>query len=462
MLRTAAGSEGYLELFGEGEEPGYWTAVGVADDALPGLRESVSRGIVAEAVAAGRAITTPAAFLDPRFRDRGSVQRARVEAVLCAPIGTTPPIGVLYVAGRSAPGPFDDADLARAELFGRHLAPLAHRLIHARRGLAPDPTAELRARLDVDDLVGRSPALAGLLREVAVAAPLAVSVLITGETGTGKSHLARAIHRNGPRASRPYVELNCAAIPEPLMESELFGALPGAHSTARTRIEGKVAAAEGGTLFLDEITELSISAQAKLLQLLQSREYWPLGSSRPQIADVRILAATNLDLRRAVEARTFREDLLYRLQVLRIRMPALAERREDIEPLAVYFASVAARTHRLPAAPLSSGALGALCASAFPGNVRELAHLVEAGVIRAAAEDSPQVEARHLMTDQPGPVGEPGRGRTFLEETRDFHADLLRRTLEEQGWNVAATARRLDLTRSHVYNLIRQHGLLRE
>src|SRR6185369_11883321 len=199
-------------------------------------------------------------------------------------------------------------------------------------------------------------ALAAVLKQAALVAPLDVHVLLTGETGTGKSQLARVIHDNGPRAPRTYVELNCAAVPEALLESELFGALPGAHSTANRRVEGKVAAAEGGTLMLDEIGELSMSAQAKLLQLLQSKEYFPLGAARAERADVRVIAATNIDLKQAAAERRFREDLFFRLQVLPIRMPSLAERREDIAELAAYFCAVACERHHLRHLELSSSA----------------------------------------------------------------------------------------------------------
>jgi Nif-specific regulatory protein len=458
MLRVAGASQGYLEIFSDGDGAGWWTAAGISDDELDVIRSMVSRGIIAEAVASETAVVTPSALLDPRFRDLGSVRRSRIEAVLCAPIGSAPPVGVLYLQGRTLPGSFTEEDLLRAEVFGRQLAPLVHR-IFSRAAEEPDATLSIRTKIQADDIVGRSAAIERLLREVALVAPLDVSVLLTGDTGTGKSHLARVIHANGPRRHGPLVELNCATIPEPLMESELFGAMPGAHSTASHRMEGRIAAAEGGTLVLDEITELSVSAQAKLLQVLQTKEYFPLGSPKPRTADVRLVAATNVDLRAAVDERRFREDLYYRLAVVPIRLPTLAERREDVELLARHFCEAARRRHGLRHVELSLGALRALRAAPFRGNLRELGHVVEAGTIRAAAQDLPQVEAAHLFgAALPAAAAEPGP-LTFQEETRRFQADLLRSTLEATGYNIAASARRLDLTRSHVYNLIRTFGL---
>jgi len=247
-------------------------------------------------------------------------------------------------------------------------------------------------------------------------------------------------------------------LPETLVESELFGAYPGAHSTASRRIEGKVAAAERGTLVLDEVGELSLAAQAKLLQLLHSKHYYPLGSTRPVHADVRLIAATNSDLQAAVSAHRFREDLLYRLQVLPVRVPSLGERREDIPELAEHFLRCASERHRLPRLALSPGALRALEAAEWPGNIRQLAHAIEAAVIRAAGEGARQVEPAHLFPQ--GALGTAQREAvTFQEATRRFQAEFLREALDGYGWNVAETAKRLDLARSYVYQLIRAFGL---
>ena len=464
IVEVVGAHQGYLELHDDGlGAPRWWIGHGFSPEALEGVRAVISRGIIAEALATGRTVVTPSALLDPRFGDRESVRAGRIEAVLCTPVGEDPPRGVLYLQGREAGGLFSDDDRACAEVFARHLTPLADRLLaeQARRAAA-DPTRALRRTLRLDGVVGGSEALAALLRQVALVAPLEVSVLLTGQSGTGKSQAARVIHDNGPRASRPFVELNCAAIPETLVESELFGALPGAHSTARRRIEGKVAAAERGTLFLDEIGELSLPAQAKLLQLLHAKQYFPLGASRPERADVRLIAASNADLERAVAERRFREDLFYRLQVLPLRVPSLAERREDIGELAAFFCAGACERHGLPRLALSRNAIRAAESAEWPGNVRQLAHAVEAAVIRAAGEGAGGVERSHLFPERPGRAADQGEPPTFQEATRRFQAQLLREALEANGWNVVETARRLDLARSHVYNLIRAFGLERE
>jgi Nif-specific regulatory protein len=463
IVEVAAARQGYLELYGQDDttDPQWWLAHGMSDEEVAGVRAVVSRGIIAEAVATGQTIVTPSAMLDPRFHERDSVRLGQIEAVLCAPIGDDPPRGVLYLQGGSNSGLFSEESQARAELFARHLAPLVDRLLAEHdREAAADATSALRRTLRVEGVVGRSPALADVLHHVALVAPLDVSVLLTGESGTGKSQLARVIHDNGPRAHQPFVELNCAALPDTLVESELFGALPGAHSTATRRVDGKVAAAEGGTLFLDDVGELSAPAQAKLLQLLQSREYYPLGASKPVRADVRVIAATNVNLQQAVAERRFREDLFYRLQVLPIRVPSLAERGEDVPELAEYFCAHACERHRLPRLALSRNALRALASAPWPGNVRQLAHAVEAAVIRAAGAGVSEVQPGHAFPDSPEPTSE---GPLSLQEaTRRFQERLLREALEETGWNIVETARRLDVARSHVYNLIRAFGLERK
>src|SRR5512140_2076217 len=350
--------QAYLELHEEheGAAPTRWSmAHGFTDEELETIRSAISTGIIAEALATGQTIVTPSAFLDPRFRERGSVKIAHIQEVLCTPVGVDPPRGVLYLQGRASAGPFSAEDSAVAEIFARHLAPLADSLLVRERN-DPDPTRPFRETLRLENVIGRSAALAAMLRQVALVVPLDVTVLLTGESGTGKSQIARAIHDHGPRAGAPFVELNCAAIPESLVENELFGAVPGAHSGAIRRVEGKVLAAEHGTLFLDEIGDLALPAQAKLLHLIHAKQYYPLGSAKPLRADVRVIAATNVDLESAVAERRFREDLLYRLQVLPVRVPALAERHEDIAELAAHFCAAARERHGLAHLTLSRGA----------------------------------------------------------------------------------------------------------
>jgi DNA-binding NtrC family response regulator len=211
------------------------------------------------------------------------------------------------------------------------------------------------------------------------------TVLVTGESGTGKELAVAALHDASPRAKRPLVAVNCGAIAQNLVESELFGHARGAFTGANVARQGLVAAAEGGTLFLDEVGELPLAVQVKLLRLLQQREYTPVGESRPMRADVRIVAATNRDLAREVQAGRFREDLYYRLNVIHVRLPALRERREDIPLLAIHFLKkAAARDGRTDIRGFSTEAMARLVANRWPGNVRELENVVERAVLLSA------------------------------------------------------------------------------
>ena len=463
VVELTGSAQGYLELRDAdagADADAWWIAHGLSEEELAGVREAISRGIIGAALTSGQTVMTTSALEDPRFSGFESVRMGKLEAVLCAPIGHDPPRGVVYLRRRAGGGAYGADHRAQTELFASHVAPIADRLLlHRRLG---DPTQPLRSKLRAEGVVGRSTAIAEVLRQASLVAPLDVAVLITGDSGTGKTQLARVIHDNGPRAGAPFQELNCAAIAPTMLESELFGAEKGGHSQADRKMEGKVAGAEGGTLFLDEIGELTLELQSKLLQLLQSKQYFPLGASKPVQANVRFIAATNADLQRAVAEHRFREDLYYRLAVVPIRMPGLAERRDDIPALAAHFCARACGEHGLPGLSLSPNAAHALRGAEWPGNIRELANAVQRAAIFAAGDGLLQIEPRHLFpgTTAPAPETAPA-GETFQHATRRFQEALLRRTLDETDWNVSETARRLDLTRAHIYNLVRAFGIER-
>ncbi len=460
-VRVLGAERGYIEVIDPYGGPTWWRAAGCSEEQVEVIRQIVSRGIIAEAMARGEVVACPSAILDPRFRDRPSVQASKIEAVLCVPIIRATPVGVLYLQGRRGAGSFSEQEIDLGQLLAHHLAPQVESLFVRFRQRQTDHVGPFRKRLTLGNIIGTSQALADVLREVEYFAPLDVTVLVTGETGTGKSQLARVLHENGPRREGPFIEVNSSAIPDALLESELFGALPGSFTGATRRIDGRLAAAQGGTLFLDEVGELSPQAQAKLLTFLDSREYYPLGSSSALTADVRIVAATNVDLELAVQEKRFRSDLFFRLKGLRIRMPSLAERPEDIAPLAQHLCERAQRSYRLPRIALSPGAIRAIEAAEWPGNVRDLKCSVETAAIKAAAERSPVIDAKHLFSE-PGKSNTPAKSQlTFQEQTRRFQARLVLRTLNQADWNVTAAARALDLTRTHVYNLIHAFGLNR-
>ena len=472
IVGTVGARQGYLELFSsDGNDASWYHATGFSGDEVERIRTLVSRGVIAHAVATGTVVRTQSLFLDPRFRDRESVQRSKADAVLCAPIGRDPPVGVLYLQGQTEPHAFSDEEALRVENFARRLAPIAGIRFQEQTAPQADRTAPYRKRMKLSGLVGSGPALAKLFQDLDSVARLNVSVLLTGENGTGKSVVAAAIHANSPRVSAPFIAVNCAAIPENLIESELFGAKKGAFTDAMRDIEGKVSAANGGTLLLDEIGDLPMKAQGSLLQFLQTKEYSALGEPRLRKVDVRVIAATNVDLEEAVREKRFREDLLFRLNVVSIRVPSLAERREDLPQLALYFCDRAIKAHDLPRVELSPDALRSIAAAEWRGNVRQLENAVVAAAIRASGQGLTQIQSSHLFrepadaTNGRGAVPEPAPNAehgTFQEETRHFQKTLLARALKAADWNVATAARQLDITRGHVYALIKAFGLTRE
>ncbi|NPC45933.1 sigma-54-dependent Fis family transcriptional regulator [Corallococcus sp. AB004] len=459
LVEVTQAERAYLELYADLAAGGrQWSlSHGCSTSEEEHIRAVTSRGIVAAAIASGQTLHTPFALLDPRFSSARSVKEQRLEAVLCVPLSGSGP-GVLYLEGQRGAGPFSAEAVQVAETVARFVGTAVQ---HAGSGSwreAEDPTRPFREKLRLDAIAGRSRVMAHVFEQVALAAPLDVSMLVTGASGTGKTQLAQAIHDNSKRRGGPFVEINCAAIPEGLIESELFGALPGAFPGAR-RTVGKVEAAEGGTLFLDEIAEIPLAAQGKLLQLLQSKQYYALASSRLAKANIRIIAATNASLEQQVAERRFREDLFYRLNVFTLRMPSLAERKEDMGCLVEQLLERLSEEHGLPALRASPGFHAACEATEWPGNVRQLRHRLEAALIRASAEGASYIEPRHLAeglpSQQEGPL-------SFHEATRRFQEKLLRRGLKTFGGNVSEVARQFDLTRAHVYNLMHSFGLKRE
>ncbi|WP_169316096.1 sigma-54 interaction domain-containing protein, partial [Pseudomonas agarici] len=302
-----------------------------------------------------------------------------------------------------------------------------------------------RSRLDAS-LLGVSRSLQTLRRQVLELAPLPVNVLIRGETGSGKELIARCLHDFGPRAAKPFVALNCAAIPEPLFETELFGHESGAFTGAQGRRIGKLEYADGGTLFLDEIESMPLAQQVKLLRVLQEQKLERLGSNRSIHVDLRIVAATKPDLLEEARAGRFREDLAYRLTVAELRLPPLRERREDIPLLFEHFARGAAERLGRTTTALSGPQLSRLLSHDWPGNVRELANAAERSV---------------LGLGEPEPEGIDS-GQSLAAQQEAFEAQCLRSALARHKGDVKAVLEELQLPRRTFNEKMQRHGLARE
>jgi two-component system nitrogen regulation response regulator NtrX len=320
--------------------------------------------------------------------------------------------------------------------------------------------------MDYEPLIGSSPGLAEVKALIEQAAPSDARILITGDNGTGKELVARAVHAKGRRAGRPFIEVNCAAIPDSLLESELFGHEKGAFTDAASRRAGRFEAADGGTLFLDEVADLSLAAQAKVLRVLQEMRFERLGGEKTISVDVRVIAATNKDIRAEIAAGRFREDLYFRLAVVPIHMPSLRERREDVPDLCRHFLAKAASAGA-PERQISPEGLALLSSRNWPGNVRELANFVER---LAVMSDERLVSAQTVLRvlnegsrDRPEPLVAQRYGALGLAEARElFERDYLVQKLRECDYNVARAADASGIHPSGLHAKIKKLGIEQE
>ena len=322
---------------------------------------------------------------------------------------------------------------------------------------------QVKERLEGKDaILGESSRIKEVIGLIQRVAPTEARVLITGENGTGKELVAKALHRLSKRATKPLVEVNCAAIPDELIESELFGHEKGSFTGASNQRIGKFEYADGGTVFLDEIGDMSLNAQAKVLRALEENTIERVGGNRQIPIDVRVIAATNKILAESIRRGDFREDLFHRLNVIPVHIPALRERREDIPLLARSFAEEICRTNGIAMKRFSDETLRRLQSMEWSGNVRELRNIVERLVIMTPAN---VIEASQVESDSPGRASTPGadnlvgQGGTFQEFKDRAEAAFIRHQLEANGWNVSRTAEVLDIQRSHLYNKMKKYGL---
>jgi len=320
-------------------------------------------------------------------------------------------------------------------------------------------------------IVGESEALQQIQEAVARIAPTKTSVLITGESGTGKELVARAIHRNSPRAELPFIQVNCAAIPEELIESELFGHVKGSFTGATKDQVGKFVGADNGTIFLDEVGDMSLKTQAKVLRVLQEGEVEPVGAAKTLTVDVRVVAATNKNLPEEIAAGNFREDLYFRLNVLPLHLPPLRERREDIDPLVGHLAQTFFRENHYRAKMITPSAMKQLRQMPWRGNVRELRNAVERLIIMTPGDtidagDLPTELGLALDRDDAGPATEglviPYEDATLQQFKDRAEREFLVAKLRANGWNRAATAKAIDTPRSNLYKKLAYHNISQE
>jgi Nif-specific regulatory protein len=441
-------------------------ATGVPAGVARRARYRPGEGITGRVVQSGRPVVVPQVSREPLFLDRLGVFRARGREMsyVCVPIPVdNHPAGALGVALPYA----KERDFDReAKFFGIVASMIGqalrvHRLVEAERQRLLDENRqlrqELRERYDLRNIVGSSRPMQQVYEQVAQVAASTTTVLLRGESGTGKELVAHAIHYGSPRVEAPFVKVSCAALPESLIESELFGHEKGAFTDARAQKKGRFELAHGGTLFLDEVGELSPSTQVKLLRVLQEREFERLGGTQPVKVDVRLIAATNTDLELAVHAGTFREDLYYRLNVFTIFLPPLRERKPDIPLLADHFAEKFATAHGKDVRRIATSAIDMLMAYHWPGNVRELENCIERAVLVC---EGGVIHAHHLPpTLQTAEVSGTVPRLSLERAVAAYEKDLIQDALKSARGNQARAARLLDTTERIIGYKIRKHRI---
>lgn len=424
------------------------------------LRLPDRTGIVGEVIHTGQAIRVDDAYSDPRFsRKVDAASGYRTQNLLCVPLldAERRLIGAFEVINK-LDGPFTEDDkITLCDLTVQVAAAVQSTrerelLLRSHKHLTEQVTKGV-------SIIGESPAIVALRSTIRRLAATDLPVLVLGESGTGKEVVAQALHYQGPRSERPFIAVNCAALAETLLESELFGHEKGAFTDAHEMRRGKFELAEGGTIFLDEIGELSLGGQAKLLRVLEQKVITRVGGSQSIPINVRVIAATNAQLAEAVRAKKFREDLYFRLNVVTLDLPPLRDRPEDVLPLAEHFLNLFSVQARRPKMTLSAEAKRRLQSHTWPGNVRELRNLMERVAFLAPGEKVEADDLAFILSPERQSPLEPSGDMGLSEATEAFQENYIRKAIKRVRGNMSEAARLLGLHRSNLYRKMRQLGM---
>ena len=441
-------------------------AVGLTAQEQSRLRYKRGEGITGRVFESGRPVVVPQVSREPSYLDltRGAARSRKELSFICVPIKIEKrTVGTL---GVQLPHRKDRNYEGETKFFGIVAAMVGHavrvqRMAESERRKLQDENTQLRrelqGRYELRNLIGSSRPMQQLYEQVERVAPSNTTVLIRGESGTGKELVAHAVHYGSPRAAKPFVKVSCGALPEGLIESEMFGYEPGAFTDARSRKQGRFELANGGTLFLDEAGELSPSTQVKLLRVLQEREFERLGGVKSIRVDVRLIAATNKDLEAAVAAGTFREDLYYRLNVFSLFLPPLRERKTDVPLLADHFVEKYSAAHGKEVRRIATSAIDTLVSYHWPGNVRELENCIERALLVC---EGGVIHAHHLPpTLQTAEVSDTLPRQSLAGAVAAYEKDLLIDALKAVRGNRAKVARLLDSTERIIGYKLRKYGI---
>ena len=489
VIEITGAQRGFLILTEDGKVR-FQTARNFGRTQVANPELQVSQTVVRTVIQSGRPLLTDNAAQDPRFEKAASVSGLKLTSILSVPLRVQDRVlGALYVDNAARRAVFGEKEKETLSAFADQAAITIRALWRQRqveemnRNLEQNlvrKSEELERvsrvleqapfRHDYSEIVGRGRRMKEVLLLLDKVIDTDVPVLVQGESGTGKELIARAIHYNGARKGRPFVPVNCGAIPGPLMESEFFGHMKGSFTGAVENKKGFFEQAEGGTLFLDEIGEMDLEMQKKLLRALQEHEVRPVGGKTPVKVNVRLICASNRNLRKEMDAKRFRDDLFYRISVIPVDVPPLRERREDIAELVRHFAARAARELGIPEKPVSPEAVEVLQRWSWPGNIREL----ENEIRKAMALSDAEITADDLSLEIQGesarsepviaaaaPGAGPGLEGTLKEAVERTEKAAIEKALEEAGNNQTKAARRLGISRVWLRKKMERYGLLK-
>jgi len=439
-------------------------AVGDSAHQVLGLEYDRDAGVSGRVIHSGEAVVVNDVAADPgHFKEIDRLVGFETRSLLAAPLRFEDRVlGAIEVLNPVQGGRFGEPDRQVARVFA-NLAAIAVANSQLREQLRKDNRGLRQAAQPRGEMIGDSPAMRQVKELILRVAPATATVLLTGETGTGKELAARMIHANSPRAARPFIAVNCAALPATLLESELFGHEAGAFTGATGRKQGRFELADGGTIFLDEVAEVPPDSQVKLLRVLQEKEFVRVGGTTALGCDVRVIAATNRTLAEEIAAGRFREDLFYRLNVFPIEMPPLRDRVEDLAPLARHILARLAGDMKVPAPTLSPEVLAVLSRHDFPGNVRELENVLERACLLCAGredDEAPTIRPEHLPAELGGgPTAAPREdGESALAASEKA---LITAALRDNGWNQTRAAAALGVSRDNIRYRIKKYGIRR-
>lgn len=466
VIEITSPGRGFLKIFDESKNVKLTIAKDGEKRILDEEKENINEKMVEVALETGNPICV-SQLLTSEMDEEKEEQNKEVVSILCVPLKSNEKIlGVIYLDDKRPDSFFDQSDAELLSSLAERVAvALENNFLFMELKESQEKLLEdLRGKFKFDEILGNSPQMAEVLKTVADVADTDATVLIEGESGTGKELLARAIHFNSSRSKKPFVPINCAAIPETLLESELFGYEKGAFTGAVQKKLGKFEVANGGTIFLDEIGEMSPLLQVKILRFLQSHEFEPLGSNKLKKSDIRIIAATNKELLSLVKENKFRDDLYYRINVINIKLPSLRERRLDIAPLAESFALKFGKKNGKKIKGVDTEALNILAHYNFPGNIRELENIIERAVILAQTEwitkeDLPKTifegSAFDYKTKIPENYGEMKalRKKAIEEVEKAFLNNILGKNNE----NISKAAEEARMHRAELHRLINKY-----